>query len=61
MDMLCCRGLSDLRSGIISTPLAAKETFLDGEVADDVHSLWLQVSCMGKFDAFLVFPVYAPV
>lgn len=27
-----CRGLADLRDGIIRTPLAPKETFLDGEM-----------------------------
>ena len=27
----CCRGLADLRQGIIRTPMEPKETFMDGE------------------------------
>lgn len=35
-----CRGLADLRAGVIRTPLPPKETFLDG--APSVHSSGLR-------------------
>ena len=33
MEDFTGRGLDDLRHGIIRTPLAPRETFLDGEIA----------------------------
>lgn len=42
-----CRGLADLREGIIRTPLAPKETFLDGELRWKLVILWFALQRQG--------------
>ena len=37
MEDFSGRGLDDLRAGVVRTPLAPRETFMDGGQADDLH------------------------
>jgi len=57
VEDLTGRGLEDLRGGLIRTPLAAKETFLDGASADQ-HYVQLFILRASSFPSLITIYIY---